>query len=112
MSSRKKQPLPYDAERLFREMAKREAENHECARDLTPEFLRELSFRTVDAVGTAADQVSLYAPEGKRWDGGVCLMHVEDGRLVCGPAVVEAWQEYERGIREGPTNTTLNSCPK
>ncbi len=112
MSNRKKQPLPDDAERLFREMAKREAEHHECTRDLTPGFMRELGFRTVDAVKIAADQVSLYAPEGKRWDAGVCLMHVEDGRLICGPAVAEAWQEYERGIREEPKDTTLNSGPK
>jgi hypothetical protein len=48
----------------------------------------------VEAVRGAAEQIRLYA-ERNDWGPGVCLMYAEDDKLVCGPGVVEAWDDYE-----------------
>ncbi len=86
-----------DAERLFLKVAQKEAEGHQHTRDLTPQFLEYLGFPTVDAVKRAADEIRGYAYYDK-WDGGVCLMDVQDGKLVCGPHVEQAWDDYQKRL--------------
>lgn len=90
-------PMGDAAERLFLKVARREAEGHQNARDLTVEFLEYLGFPTIDAVKRAADEIRGYADHSK-WDGGVCLMRIEDGKLVCGPYVKQAWDDYQKRL--------------
>jgi hypothetical protein len=89
MSSEKSlPPMRDDAERLFRKVAQKEAERHLPTRDLTREFLEYLEFSAVDAVKSATNELRGY--------GYVCLIDVQERKLVCGPDVVAAWDDYER----------------
>jgi len=88
-------PMADGAERLFLKVAQKETEGHQTTRDLTVQLLEYLGFPTVDAVRRAADEIRGYAYHSK-WDGGVCLMYVEDAKLVCGPHVEQAWDDYQR----------------
>jgi hypothetical protein len=95
MSNQMKQWLSDDAERLFKKVAQEEDKDHHNTRDLTREYLDYLGFASADAVRNAVDEISFFATNGKRWDNAVCLMRVEDGKLICGPHVVRAWHDYE-----------------
>lgn len=90
-------PMDDAAETLFLKVAQKETEGHQNTYDLTVEFLEYLGFPTIDAVKRAADEIRGYAHHSK-WDGGVCLMRIEDGKLVCRPYVKQAWDDYQKRL--------------